>query len=71
MSTPARAALGWLVLLVMICATVFGFIFFMKWAFSDYAPSSTAFKIVRIPILAAIFFCAGLALWLEEKIAGK
>jgi hypothetical protein len=71
MPHPGRVALGYLVLLVMICATVFGFIFFMKWAFSDYRPSWGFFKILRVLILFAIAACAGLALWLKDKIVGK
>ncbi len=69
--SPGRVALSYLVLIVMICATVFGFIFFMKWAFSDYRPSSSVFKVIRVVILAAIACCAGVALWLKDKIAGK
>jgi hypothetical protein len=69
--SAGRVALAYLVLLVMICATVLGFIFFMKWAFSDYRPSSGLFKVIRVVILAAIACCAGLSLWLKDKIAGK
>jgi hypothetical protein len=71
MPRPARVALAYLVLLVMICATVAGFIFFMKWAFSSYRPSTGVFKVIRVVILFAIAACAGLALWLKDKIAGK
>lgn len=71
MPSPGRVALGWLVLIGIIFGSVFGFIFFMKWAFSNYAPSSDAFKVIRIPILIAIIACAGLGLWLREKITSK